>query len=95
MISLQETKLDDCDDTMIRELFGLGFEFASLPACHTCGGILLAWKGDVWSVSNISRGEFSLTAKVTLKSSDVSWWLTSVYGPQSDLDKVVFLMSCA
>ena len=91
LISLQETKLDDCDDTMIRELFGLGFEFASLPACHTCGGILLAWKGDVWSVSNISRGEFSLTAKVTLKSSDVSWWLTSVYGPQSDLDKVRFL----
>ena len=45
----------------------------------------------MWSVSNISRGEFSLTAKVTLKSSDVSWWLTSVYGPQSDLDKVHFL----
>ena len=36
-------------------------------------------------------GGFSLTAKVTLKSSDVSWWLTSVYGPQSDLDKVSFL----
>lgn len=45
----------------------------------------------VWSVSNISRGEFSLTAMITLKSSDESWWLTCVYGPQSDSDKVRFL----
>jgi len=60
LISLQETKLDDCDEAMIMDMFGLGFDFSFLPACHTCGGILLAWRNDTWSVSNIARGEFSI-----------------------------------
>ena len=54
-------------------------------------GVLLAWRNDTWSVSNIARGEFSLTAEITLKSNGVSWWLTNVYGPQADCDKVHFL----
>ena len=48
LISLQETKLDDCDEAMIMDMFGLGFDFSFLPACHTCGGILLAWRNDTW-----------------------------------------------
>ena len=57
----------------------------------TCGGILLAWKTDAWSVSSVSRGEFSLTAEITLTASGESWCLTSVYGPQADSDKIRFL----
>ena len=91
LVSLQETKLDDCDEAMVRDLFGLGFDFCFLPSCHTCGGILLAWKTDAWSVSSVSRGEFSLTAEITLTASGESWCLTSVYGPQADNDKIRFL----
>jgi len=91
LLALQETKLNDCDDAIIRELVGVGFDYCFLPACHTCGGILLAWRTDVWSASNSSRGAFTLTVNITLRSSDDSWWLTSVYGPQADSDKVLFL----
>ena len=31
LVSLQETKLDDCDEAMIMDMFGLGFDFSFLP----------------------------------------------------------------
>lgn len=47
LVSLQETKLDDCDEAMIMDMFDLGCDFSFLPACHTCGGILLTWRTDI------------------------------------------------
>ena len=95
LISLQETKLDVCDDVLIREMLGPMFDFFYLPACHTCGGILLTWKRDTWTASSPNCRNFSLTAKVTHISSGEEWSITSVYGPQADQDKLVFWMSCA
>ena len=91
LISLQETKLDDCDDRLILDLLGSCFDYFFLPACNTCGGILLAWKREIWSASCPSRRDFSLTAKVTHIASGEDWWLTSVYGPQGESDKILFL----
>ena len=47
LISLQETKLDGCDDRIILDMLGSSFDYFFLPAYNTCGGILLAWKRDV------------------------------------------------
>jgi len=33
----------------------------------------------------------SLTAKITLLETDETWWVTSVYGPQTDPEKILFL----
>lgn len=91
LLSLQETKLDSCSDSLILEICGAGFDYFFKPATHTCGGILLAWKMDTWSVTNPMIRSYSLTAKVTLIHREATWWLTSVYGPQSDPEKLLFL----
>jgi len=91
LISLQETKLDGCDDRIILDMLGSSFDYSFLPAYNNCGGILLAWKRDVWAASGPNRQEFSLTAKVTHVASGEDWWLTNVYGPQGESDKIRFL----
>ena len=51
LLSLQETKLDTYSANIIMEICGAGFTFLFLPASNTCGGILLAWKSNIWSVT--------------------------------------------
>ena len=52
LLSLQETKLDDCPPNVVLETCGADFDFFFQPATNSCGGILLAWRRDVWSVSS-------------------------------------------
>ena len=82
LLSLQETKLDDCADNLVLEICGAGFDYFFQSAVNTCGGILLAWRTDVWSLSNPIVWSYSLTVKVTLIRNNETWWWTSVYGPQ-------------
>jgi len=91
LLSLQETKLDCCSENVFREICGVGFDFLSLPAMNTRGAILLAWRCNIWSVSNPILKQYSLTVKITLLASGESWWISSVYGPQSDQEKILFL----
>jgi len=91
LLSLQETKLENCSANVIMETCGAAFDYFAKPASNTCGGILLAWKRDIWSITNQMFRSYSLTAKITLLQSNVSWWITCVYGPQTDSEKVAFL----
>ena len=91
LVSLQETKLDVCTANVVLEVCGSGFDFFFLPAANTCGGSLLAWRTDIWSVTNPVFRSHSLTAKISLLQNDEAWWLTSVYGPQGDQEKLLFL----
>ena len=91
LLSLQETKLNDCSDSLVLEICGAGFDYFFKRATHTCGGILLAWRTDVWSITNPLIRSNSLTAKVTLLHNGDTWWWTSVYGPQGDHEKLLFL----
>ena len=91
LLSLQETKLDTCSVSMLLDICGAGFDFVFLPASNTCGGILLAWKINIWSVTTVLTRSYSLTAKITMLATDETWWLTSVYGPQTDQEKILFL----
>ncbi|KAM0913456.1 hypothetical protein ACQ4PT_012157 [Festuca glaucescens] len=71
----------------------LGREFDSfffLPALGTRGGILLAWKSSVVSLSNPHYSNNAITARVGAHG-DAGWWITGVYGPQSEVDKCLFL----
>ena len=47
LLSLQETKLNDCSDSLVLEICGAGFDYFFQSAVNTCGGILLAWRTDV------------------------------------------------
>jgi endonuclease/exonuclease/phosphatase family metal-dependent hydrolase len=53
---------------------------------------LLGWHRGHWAVSDVSRRRFSLSAKaVQVERPENWWWITVVYGPQTDQDKVEFL----
>ncbi|KAG2638131.1 hypothetical protein PVAP13_2NG572720 [Panicum virgatum] len=77
LVCFQETKLDTCTDAIV--------------PVHTCVGILLAWNRDIWSANTPIFRAHSISAHITLKASGESWWLTVVYGPQGDQNKIQFL----
>jgi exonuclease III len=92
LLCLQETKLNVVNDALILDLIGPDFGYIALPAVSGCGGILFAWRRDLWFVSSPSLGLNHVTVKVALTSApSFSWWLTSVYGPQPNAEKVAFL----
>lgn len=84
LLSLQETKLDNCSVELVREICGAGFDFFFQLADNSCGGILLAWRSNTWSITNPLIRSHSLTAQVTMLLNNGTWKLTSVYGPQTD-----------
>jgi hypothetical protein len=85
-------KLNVVNDALILDLLGLDFDYVALAAVSGCGGILVAWRKDLWLVSSLSLGLNHVTVKVAFTSAhSLSWCLTSVYRPQSDAKKVAFL----
>jgi len=75
-------------------MLGMNFvEYAFLPAMGTCGGIIVAAQQPDVRIDDVHIGCFSVTVWVHSGTQDghPSWWLTTVYGPQDDNDKVLFL----
>jgi hypothetical protein len=72
----------------------LGTEFtelAYLPMSDTQGGILITARGTLVTISDPHIGVFSVTMLIRHVDGDICWWFTSVYGPQADGDKALFL----
>ncbi|KAF8662140.1 hypothetical protein HU200_056333 [Digitaria exilis] len=92
IVSLQETKLDDIDRNIVAEILGPNFtyNYVVLPAVGTRGGILLAADVDYFQTSLVDRGSHSVTARVC-SMSGCEWYITTVYGPQDDNGKLMFL----
>jgi hypothetical protein len=90
-ICLQETKMDVISDFDLLQILGPPFDYFYLPAIHTCGGILVAWRSAAWVLSNTSSCQFLVSAKVCYALGGPKWWLSSMYGPSRDVDKSVFL----
>jgi hypothetical protein len=58
----------------------------------TRGGILLAWKSREVTITDPLFSTNAITAKVcTPTATATPWWLTVVYEPQEDADKIAFL----
>lgn len=96
IVCLEETKLDVINQYLVFSLLGREFlEFAYLPASHTRGGILIAGRQTDEIISDVLVGYYSVTmaVQVTMNANagNGRWWLTSVYGPQEDGDKALFL----
>ena len=91
LVSIQETKLEVIDRYTVLQCLGPSFDgFTYLPACQTRGGILLAWNSSVLEVKNTSCDTYALTGEVHSRDNQ-TWWITVVYGPQTDADKIQFL----
>jgi exonuclease III len=91
LLGLQETKLHVIDDQLIYSMLSSSFAYTFVQNNGNHGGILVAWRTTIWSRVPISQSSHVLTVKLTHHSLMVSWWLTTVYGPQGDAVKVAFL----
>lgn len=72
----------------------LGSNFASysyLPSSGVSGGVLIACRSPEITCAAIETGNYSVTVSITTGAQTQPWCLTSVYGPQPDEDKIVFL----
>jgi hypothetical protein len=81
LLCLQMTKLHDCNDALINGLLGSNFSYSFIPAIGLQGRILVAWKLAVWTTSHLHISANTLSLKVTCAATNMSWWLTTVYGP--------------
>lgn len=91
IVCLQETKIQDMSTSILLSMFGVDLDqHVALPANGTQGGVLIAWKGVVCTALTTRIDSYS--AFVLFRNGDgVTWWLTSIYGPQPDDQKILFL----
>ena len=83
--------MQDVSLPLVHQCLGNKFgKFFYLPADGTRGGILVAWDDTVTQLSNPHYTANSLTT-IVKSPSEQEWWLTCVYGPQDERDKVAFL----
>ena len=71
----------------------LGSDFphwVELPAVGASGGILVAWRHDLGPATTTRLDNFSLSVQFSPANSQ-AWWLTCVYGPQGNDNKVIFM----
>jgi hypothetical protein len=64
--------------------------FVYLPAQDTRGGILVAWRDDLFSTESHRVHHHSVSVKFA-SDGDHAWWFSGIYGPHSDGDKPAFL----
>lgn len=93
IVCLQETKLAAVTLAIVMETLGADFDaYICLPADDTRGGVIVAWKSRLVQLDSAHVDANSVTAKVTpLGGVAPWWWLTCVYGPQDEADKIAFL----
>jgi hypothetical protein len=92
LICIQETKLSTICNFLAIEILGPTFDYDYLPTINVSRGILLGWDRELWTMSDVTKGRFTLSAKIAEKGPlHELWWITVVYGPQLDHEKVEFL----
>jgi hypothetical protein len=92
VVCLQETKLADVTHAIVMETLGADFDaYFCFPAYDTRGGIIVAWISRLVQLHSAHIDTNSVTAWVAPPGGAPNWWLTCVYGPQEDADKIAFL----
>jgi hypothetical protein len=65
--------------------------FSFLPTLGTCGGILIAASDDHFRLLTTSRTRYTLSVKLQNLTDAIEWVLTGFYGPQQEVNKIIFL----
>lgn len=89
IVTLQETKLAVVDKDVVAQTLGDRFtdNFVALPADGTRGGIILA-ADDSFKIVSVELGVHSVTAQITNALDAEPWFITAVYEPQEDIEKL-------
>lgn len=93
IVALQETKMSHLTSEIVQETLGQHFvsNFAFLPAEKTRGGALVAVDERYYRITQSMCTEHTVTALIESTMCELNWWITVVYGPQGDQDKIDFL----
>jgi len=91
IVCIQETKMVEVTRRTLLSAFGSDFsEFIEVPSAGASGGILVTWRRHI----GVSGGQRVDNHSVTIQFSSAEgqpWWLTCVYGPQGNEEKIQFL----
>jgi exonuclease III len=95
LVCLQETRLDQIDTATTAYLGGFRLSnYAFKPAAGVLGnrgGLLLLWNNDHLDVSEITIGEFHISATFCVRECGTLFRLTNVYRPSRHNRKLTFL----
>lgn len=90
VVCLQETKMERISQWLVLSTLGPDFcHFTVVPSVGASGGILVAWRQDV-GPAGCTRMDAHCASVQFLPADGEPWWLTCVYGPQGDEDKINF-----
>jgi hypothetical protein len=66
-------------------------QFAFTPSVGNSGGIITVWNGNLFNGSLISQDKHHITMKFTYKYSGRIWYLTNIYGPAHNEERMDFI----
>lgn len=85
-------KVRGSTDSILRSCTGgRRFQWTSKPSVGSSGGIIVCWDSSILNKVDSFIREFSLSILFQDRTSDVTWTLTSVYGPCDESRKIGFL----
>jgi exonuclease III len=91
VICLQETKMAQPSQRTLLSMLGSDFTGSlALPSIGARGGILIAWRQHL-GVTGATRTDVHSVSVQFCSEEGHHWWLTCVYGPQSNEAKIQFL----
>jgi exonuclease III len=92
IVCLQETKMADVSPQLILSMLRSDFDdnFIFLPSVGASGGVLIAWRATLGAAGASRVDEFCASVQFYLENGE-PWWLTCVYGPQANEEKISFL----
>lgn len=92
VVCLQETKMESISRRTVLSMLGTDFDnnFVYLPSAGASGGILVTWRTKLGIVSASRIDNFSVSVQFQPTNKE-AWWLTCVYGPQGNDEKIAFL----
>lgn len=91
VVCLQETNMNAISHGTILSMLGSDFtNWVELPAAGASGGVLIAWRHSLGPASSTRVDNHCVSVQFSPGNSQ-PWWLTCVYGPQGDDNKILFL----
>jgi exonuclease III len=92
IICLQETKRENFDQAYLRNFCPKNLnQFAYTPSVGNSGGIITVWNGNLFNGILISQDRHHITMKFTCKYSGRIWYLTNIYGPAHNEERMDFI----
>ena len=93
MVCLQETKIASWNHNLLVETVGpdMASNAVWLPSIGVCGGILVAAFDQFFKISQPYLTTNIVSAQIKMLANNEEWSITGVYGPQFDVDKILFL----